>query len=484
MSNWLQTFATLIVGRFQNINPNKDGNNVKGPADIKYEMKVMTLPDDHYAMWEEFLTKHSNGDLINPETLQPYRQAKGVKKRFTLQREFFKHLGRFTDEDLKAYVQHLLGRTPNRSLPYPKVSVGKTKSYVVGHYSGHDWVECRKRKKIILEEFMNIDKNLSFFTPDGAVDKDSWKAWKKKYRFSTATFDFLLSTPSADFFKKRLTNEAVNKRLSDMTDKFDELNDMLKTFLSHKYRLQEPAGKIQLRGHDATSMAFRVRNSKWRYNARKGLSFGIADFREAPKHKPSPDPLAPAPLFPFLTKLLELDDPPMTKPSVWLWITASPLDGDTASAFIASYYKDYEYEASLYKPCKAERLNDVTTRQTAPDVTLHFMFKRHVPNYIRGLLKKEYSASPILYYNDPSKNHEAKWRLHPSELRMEFYFELLQNFASPGENFFGIYTGAKCMLAAKVMFESIWFQCESNGDRRVDDAHCSKLLQSSGDSYL
>ena len=447
---WLQTFATLIVGRFQNINPNKDGNNVKGASDIKYEMKLMTLPDDHYAMWEEFLTKHSNGDLINPETLRPYREAKGVKKRFTLQREFFKHMGHFTDEDLKAYVLHLLGRTPKRTLPYPKVSVGKTKLYVVGHYSGYDWVERRKRKKVILEELMNIDANLSFFKPDGAVDKASWKAWKEKYRFSTATFDFLLSAPPGDFFKKRLTNEAMNKRLSDMTEKFSDLNDMFKTFMSHKYRLQKPAGKIQLRGLDGTSMAFRIRNSTWKYNARRSLSFGIADFREAPKHKPSQDPLAPDPLFPFLTKLLELKDPPMSEPNVWLWITASPLDDATVSTFIETYFDDYVYEPSVYKPCKAERLNDVSNRQTASDVKLHFLFKRHVSNFIPGLVRKEYSAGSVQYYTDPSKNHEAKWRLSSSELRMEFYLEILQNFASPGENFFGIYTGAKCMLAAKV----------------------------------
>lgn len=283
---WLQTFTTLIVSRFQNINPDKEGNTVKGPADLKYEIKVITLPDDHYAMWEEFLTKYSNGDLINPETLQPYREAKGVKKRFTLQREFFKRMGHLTDEDLKAYVQHLLGRTPNRTLPYPKVSVMKTRSYVVGHYSGTDWVERRKRKKIILEELMNINKTLNFFKPDGSVDKANWKSWKKTYRFSTATFDFLLSTPSGDFFKRRLTNEAMNKRLSDMTDKFQELNDMFKSFMSHKCRLQEHAGRIQLRAHDGPSMAF-IMNSKWKYNPRNGMSFGIADLREAPKHKAS-----------------------------------------------------------------------------------------------------------------------------------------------------------------------------------------------------
>jgi hypothetical protein len=57
--------------------------------------------------------------------------------------------------------------------------VGKTKSYVVGHYSGTDWVERRKRKKVILEELMNINTTLNFFKPDGSIDKASWKAWKK-----------------------------------------------------------------------------------------------------------------------------------------------------------------------------------------------------------------------------------------------------------------------------------------------------------------
>jgi hypothetical protein len=122
----LQTFVTMIISRFQSINPNKEGNNMKGSADIKHEITIMMLADNHYAMWEEFLTRYTDGDIVNPDTSLPYGQSKGGEKRYELKSEFFKHIGHFIDDNLKTYLQHLLGRTPNRTLPYPNVSVLKS----------------------------------------------------------------------------------------------------------------------------------------------------------------------------------------------------------------------------------------------------------------------------------------------------------------------------------------------------------------------
>jgi hypothetical protein len=47
--------------------------------------------------------------------MEKFNQAKNFKvtKNFTLAREFFKPLGYLTDNDLKVFMQHLLGRTPN-----------------------------------------------------------------------------------------------------------------------------------------------------------------------------------------------------------------------------------------------------------------------------------------------------------------------------------------------------------------------------------
>ena len=55
-----------------------------------------------------------------------------------------------------------------------------------------------------------------------------------------------------------------------------------------------------------------------------------------------------------------------------------------------------------------------------------------------------------VYYTDPSKNNEGKWRLRPMELRMEFYLNILQDFAAASENILAVFMGHKFMLAAKV----------------------------------
>jgi len=34
-----------VIERFQNINPEKDGASIKGSADLKNEIQIITLPD-------------------------------------------------------------------------------------------------------------------------------------------------------------------------------------------------------------------------------------------------------------------------------------------------------------------------------------------------------------------------------------------------------------------------------------------------------
>ena len=108
----MQTFNTLIVSRFQSINLDKDGGSIRGIVDLKNGFKIITSPNETFKLWKEFLEKHSTGGLIKPDTGDWFNQAKNFKvtKNFTLAREFFKHLGHFTDDDLNVFVQHLLGR--------------------------------------------------------------------------------------------------------------------------------------------------------------------------------------------------------------------------------------------------------------------------------------------------------------------------------------------------------------------------------------
>ena len=62
----------------------------------------------------------------------------------------------------------------------------------------------------------------------------------------------------------------------------------------------------------------------------------------------------------------------------------------------------------------------------------------------------EYRVPDIPYYLEAGKYQELKYRLSSSELRMEFYLDLLFDFCRPGDRFLGVYLGSNCLVAAKV----------------------------------
>ena len=91
----------------------------------------------------------------------------------------------------------------------------------------------------------------------------------------------------------------------------------------------------------------------------------------------------------------------------------------------------------------------------APATTVHLVFLLQVNDELatrlRGIVRREFTVPlEIPYYSDFGQYMEVKYWVYASELRMEFYFELFALFCQGGENFLGIHTGSKCMLAAKV----------------------------------
>jgi hypothetical protein len=79
---------------------------------------------------------------------------------------------------------------------------------------------------------------------------------------------------------------------------------------------------------------------------------------------------------------------------------------------------------------------------------------------LRGKILFEYRAPDIPYYLEAEKYQELKHRLSSSELRMEFYLDLLYDFCRPGDRFLGVYTRLKCLAATKVSSFLIVFQLE------------------------
>lgn len=106
-------------------------------------------------------------------------------------------------------------------------------------------------------------------------------------------------------------------------------------------------------------------------------------------------------------------------------------------------------EVSTYVLVKAEMLNNVTTQTTHPDMILLFLLKKgnKLAGVARKIMKDLYhTPTTCLYCTVSSKNTE-----YATEPRMEFYLEVLHACAPPKENVIGVHTGAKFLLAAKVI---------------------------------
>ena len=55
---------------------------------------------------------------------------------------------------------------------------------------------------MILEELVELQPDLKFMTPDGVVDGDVWRQWKRDRRVSSATYNILLHLPGNQYFAK------------------------------------------------------------------------------------------------------------------------------------------------------------------------------------------------------------------------------------------------------------------------------------------
>ena len=74
-----QKFIAAVVQRFQNINPDTDGAHIKGPRDLKNEIQIMTLPTELWTSCKTFLNKHTEGELINPDTDKMFKEDRKFK---------------------------------------------------------------------------------------------------------------------------------------------------------------------------------------------------------------------------------------------------------------------------------------------------------------------------------------------------------------------------------------------------------------------
>ena len=250
-----------------------------------------------------------------------------------------------------------------------------------------EWVDRRKRKKIVLQELMAIKPALRFFDSAGNVVDKTWQSWKTRHRFTSASWDFLLTHPKADYFKRHLQNDAWLKRAKDLDKQFPEILFMFTKFMKLKYRLPDPAGGVHIRGIDTSARAL-VSSPTYRYQHRE-VNLAVLDVREIPRAKEGDSTMEP--FLHFLKKKLE---PNMNDPNVWLFILSGWEDVKLATSFADAHLDQYEFTVSKYVPSRAELLNGISTRSTTPDVPLLFLFKKEnaFAQSARPLLKRRYNT--------------------------------------------------------------------------------------------
>ena len=303
---------------------------------------------------------------------------------------------------------------------------------------------------MILEELLKLQPDLKFFAPDGVVDGDVWRQWKRDHRVSSTTYNILLHLPGSQYFAKQLTNEGKLKRASQFQEKFPDMLLFLRNFLRLKSNLAPSAGHIRLRAQDRVSLAL---SRDWNYDDQPQLGLGVMDLRMAPTNSDGDDNSRDPASFTYIQRMQRMSSPNFSEASVWLWIHKSDVRAQQSADLVKRFMPEYESTYFVYRASRNERLNDAKTRAPPAAVYLLFLLKRgdDRASRLRQNVKAEFAIpSDVPYYSEVGRYNEVKYRVEPSELRMEFYLEIMKLFYRAGENFVGIHCGSKCLLATKV----------------------------------
>ena len=189
----------------------------------------------------------------------------------------------------------------------------KTALVHTSHHIGHEWVEKRKQKRIVLEELVELQPDLKFIKSDGSVDGDEWRKWKLDHRVSSATYNMLLYLPGNQYFSKRLTNEGKLKQANEFQEKFPGVLSFFCNFLRVKSNLRPCTGHIRLRVQDSVSLSFL---REWSYGEEVAPSFGLMDLRQAPITADRvPNSRDPA-FFSYIHRMRRMLKPDFTDPRI------------------------------------------------------------------------------------------------------------------------------------------------------------------------
>ena len=185
----------------------------------------------------------------------------------------------------------------------------------------------------------------------------------------------------------------------------------------------------------------------------ENLKLAVLDFWRVPGFAAKESSTFQDPYFQqFFVMFMQSNCPNINEPPNWLWICGNKetelaihnLSGH--DMLIAKYVRKF----STYIPAKFERLEDLpaTHRNARAPISLMFLIRHVDKNRIN--IPEEFEAPNTSVYTKPRKYQELEYRDQPSELRMEFYLQLLDLFCRPRDIIYSVFNGTKILCTGLV----------------------------------
>ena len=300
------------------------------------------------------------------------------------------------------------------------------------------------------KELHKLNPSLGLLDKGGCLQEDRWKQFKVDYNVTRASMRISLEAPGEDYF---VAAKAVYNKNKAIEELLPNAKQFFKAFLSQKADFVKPVGRAYFRAFDATNnwMGTWPANS-WELTS-ENLKLAMLDFRRVPGFVAKESSTFQDPYFQqFMLMFMQSNCPNINEPPNRLWICSDKetklaihnLSGH--SMLTAKYVRKF----STYIPAKFERLEDLpaTHRNVQAPISLMFLI-RHVDKDRISILE-EFAAPNTFVYTKPRKYQELEYRDQPSELRMEFYLQLLDLFCCRGNTIYSVFSGTKILCARLV----------------------------------
>jgi hypothetical protein len=296
------------------------------------------------------------------------------------------------------------------------------------------------------------NRNLKLFDSNGKYRKEMWKQFKKDYNITKPTKQLLITAPREDFFSVVKRPSAKNKNASKISPYAAEF---FKVFLKSKGQYKKPEASAFLRPYDSSKDELsKWGDGDWDDYVNASIKLAIIDFRNIPGVLNKETAPSDAPYYTdFLEKLKKQSQPALTDPEAWLWICGGEEVDDDLRAEIRTGVMGQTYvpQYSQYKPAGVERLGDCAFNSNKARAAVHliFLIKRGSRPKCRTI-PKEFDVPNSTKWLKLGHYNELEYRLYNTELRMEFYLQVLDLFCITRQNVVSIFAGGKIVCAAWV----------------------------------